>query len=511
MSVKYVVDVDGKKVAVREGATVADALAAAGVSHHPGTVIGIISGREEARKEVATEFKILTTRGEIRLELTGGALKQAWLDSYSKFAGTETKWTTGYAIAFGPAPTGVPAGKTETEYRRWDVSFGTGGYDAKNTYLIISKADHTSDYGVRGGGAFGKIISGKKVLASLGQDDSIKSIEPVVKLEKFANKTVTTDTSMPVEEGMEIHTALQVEMMPKAKDGAEHFYAAVKDGTFPVDFAASTFISSDVMLGEVCPYENLGARSEGAVSIRTDGSGKGRIYISRADLTSSIYHSIVGRVINGIELVKIVSPGQRIAVTTVPDRLSVLGMDLKAAEEFLTRRGIRYEKAGHQGEDAVVVDQTPRTTMEIVSSGSVKITAIPRDGLVEIELYDDRAPQSVEYFRRASGLKEQHVGSLNVFFKYEDTLLFKGKTVHVGELIPENKPEEGSIVAAGEIGMTNMAARYAGMVGVRFGDSSKFGPTGEKYTSTNIIGRVLNMEKLRKTKEKETVYFTEVR
>ncbi|WP_424357203.1 methyl-coenzyme M reductase-associated protein Mmp3 [Methanocella sp. MCL-LM] len=510
MSVEYVVDVNGKKVAVKQGATVADALAAAGASHYPGTVIGIISGREEARKEVATEFRIMTTRGEVRLELSG-ALKHAWLDSYSQFTGTGTKWTTSHAIAFGPAPTGVTAGKTEAEYHRWDVAFGTGGYDAKNTYLIISKADHSSDYGVKGGGTFGKIISGKKVLDSLGQEDSIKSIEPVVKLEKFANKTITMDTSMPVEDGMEIHTALQVEMLPKAREGAEHFYAAVKDGMFPVDFCASTFISSDIMLGEVCPYENLGARSEGAVSIRTDGSGKGRIYISRADMTSSIYHSIVGRVINGIELVKIVSPGQRIAVTTMPDRLSVLGMDLKAAEAFLTQRGVTYEKAGHQGEDAVVVDQTPRTTMEIVSSGTVKITSIPRENLVEIKLYDNVAPQSVEYFRRATGLKEQHVGALNVFFKYEDTLLFKGKTVHVGELIPENKPDEGMTVAAGEIGLTNMAAKYAGMVGVRFGDSSKFGPTGEKYVATNIIGRVLNMEKLRKTKDKETVYFTEVR
>jgi putative methanogenesis marker protein 3 len=510
LSGEYVVEVNGKKVPVRQGATVADALAAAGAAHDPGTVIGIVSGREEARKEVATEFRLLTTRGEIRLELTG-ALKADWLDSYSRFVGTGTKWASGQAIAFGPAPTGVAAGKSESEYRRWDVSFGTGGYDSKNTYLIISKADHSSDYGVKGGGAFGKIIAGKNVLASLGQDDVIKSIEPVVKLETFANKTVTTDTSMPVEDGMEIHTALEVEMLAKAKDGAEHFYAAVKDGMFPVDFAASTFISSDIMLGEVCPYENLAARSEGAVSIRTDGSGRGRIYVSREDMTSSIYHSIVGRVTNGIELVKMVSPGQCIAVRTTPDRLSVLGMDLKVAEAFLTQRGVTFEKAGYQGDDAVVVEQEPRTTMEIVSSGKVKITSIPRDSLVEIQLYEDKARQSVEYFRRATGLKEHHVGSLNVYFKYEDTMLFKGKTVHVVELIPENKPEEGSTVAAGEIGLTNMAAKYAGMVGLRFGTSNKFGPTGEKYVATNIVGRVLNMEKLRKTKDKETVYFTEVR
>jgi len=505
---EFVVEVNGAKVSVKPGSTIADALAAAGASHMPGTVIGIVSGREEARSEVATEFRVLTTKGEVRLELTG-ALKSVWLESYSRFTGTRVKWVSSQGISFGPVPSDVTPGKAEADYRRWDVSFGTGGYDAKNTFLIISKTDHSSDYGVKGGGSFGKIISGKTVLSSLGQDDEIELIEPVIRLEKFANKTVTADTSLPAEDGMEIHSTLEIGMIPKAKDGAEHFYAAVKDGAFPVDFAASTFISSDVMLGEVCPYENLAARSEGTVSIRTDGSGRGRIYISRSDMTSSIYHSIVGRVTSGIELVKIVSPGQKIGVKTAPERLSVLGMDLKTAEEFLTRRGIRYEKSGYQGDNAVVVDQAPRTTMEIVSSESVNITSIPRAGLVEIRLYDDVARQSAEHFRRATGLKEQRVGALNVYFKYEDTMLFKGKTVHVGELIPENKPEEGSTIAAGEIGLTNMAAKHAGMFGVRFGPSNKFGPTGEKYVSTNIIGRVLDLEKLKKAKEKDMVYFTE--
>ncbi len=130
---------------------------------------------------------------------------------------------------------------------------------------------------------------------------------------------------------------------------------------------------------------------------------------------------------------------------------------------------------------------------------------------MEIELYRKDAARSVEYFSRATGLKMQSVGALDVFFKYEDTMLFKGKAVHVIELIPENKPEEGSKIATGEIGLTNMAAKHAGMIGVRFGESNKFGPTGEKYTATNIIGRVVDVEKLRKAKEKDRIYFTEAR
>jgi putative methanogenesis marker protein 3 len=504
-----VVEVNGKKLVVPAGSRIADALAVAGTRRVPGTIIGIVSGRAEARKEVATEFRVITSKGEFRIELSGDR-KEAWLRSYDRLFGGKLKWANGQAVAFGPFASDVQPGRGETEYRAWDVSLGTGGYDAKNSYLIISKSNHSSDYGARGK-PFARIVSGKSVIAMLGTDDSIMSIEPVVRLEKFANKLVTTDESMPVEDGMELHTELEVELTAKAKDGAEHFYAAVMDGTFPVDFAASTFVSSDIMLGELCPYENLAARSEGTVSIRTDGAGRGRIYISKSDMTSNIYHSIVGRVTKGLELARLASPAQRIAVKAVPRRLSVLGMSLAEAEAFLTARGVRYEKAGYQGDGAVVVEQQPETTMEIVSGGQVKISSIPRQSLVEIELYRKDAAQSVEYFSRATGLKMQSVGALDVFFKYEDTMLFKGKAVHVIELIPENKPEEGSKIATGEIGLTNMAAKHAGMIGVRFGESNKFGPTGEKYTATNIIGRVVDVEKLRKAKEKDRIYFTEAR
>ncbi len=149
--------------------------------------------------------------------------------------------------------------------------------------------------------------------------------------------------------------------------------------------------------------------------------------------------------------------------------------------------------------------------MEIVSSGQVKLTGVPRSNLIEIELYDDVAPNTSEYFRKASGLKEHHVGALPIYFKYEETMLFKGKPVAVGELIPENKPEEGSVVKGGEIAMTNMASKQMGLAGIRFSDNDKFGPTGEKYASTNITGRIINIDKLRNLKEKDMVYFIEVR
>ncbi|MDI6896292.1 methyl-coenzyme M reductase-associated protein Mmp3 [Methanocella conradii] len=504
------VQINEKKVTLPYGSAISDALAAAGYQHQPDTVIGIVSGREEKRREVATEFRVLTSKGEFKIELTAEAAKRIWIENYGRLVGCKARWTTAQAIAFGPIPSGIEVGKGEHEYARWEVSFGTGGYDARNTYLILSKASHSSDYGVKGGGVLGRVVSGRNVLASLGDDDVITGIEPVIRLESFASKIVTTDTSTKLEDGMEIYSRAEVELLPKAKDGAEHFYAAVKNGFFKVDFVTSSFISTDTMLGELCPYENLAARSEGTISVRTSGKGRGRIYISKQDMTSNVYHSIVGRVIHGMELVKMVSPGQKIAIKTIPKRLSMMGYGFEEAGNILDAAGVKYEKAGYQGKDAVIVDQSPRTTMEIISSGNVKLTGVPQSNLIEIHLYDDLAPNTSDYFRKASGLKEHRVGALPVFFKYEETMLFKGKPVATGSLIPENKPKEGSIVKGGDIALTNMASKHEGMIGVRFSDNDKFGPTGEKYAATNIVGRVINVEKLKKLKEKDMVYFKEV-
>ena len=57
--------------------------------------------------------------------------------------------------------------------------------------------------------------------------------------------------------------------------------------------------------------------------------------------------------------------------------------------------------------------------------------------------------------------------------------------------------------------MTNQAAKRAGMVGVKAEDSDLFGPTGEKFNSTNIIGKVLEMEKLKNLRDGDIMYIIE--
>jgi UPF0288 family protein (methanogenesis marker protein 3) len=94
---------------------------------------------------------------------------------------------------------------------------------------------------------------------------------------------------------------------------------------------------------------------------------------------------------------------------------------------------------------------------------------------------------------------------------YDDTYLFKTEkeVVKYKEILPENSPTDK--VLAGEIGITNQAAKRMGTIGVRLIDDDLFGPTGEKFSSTNIIGRILEPERLIGIKKGDAIYVSEVR
>jgi UPF0288 family protein (methanogenesis marker protein 3) len=128
-----------------------------------------------------------------------------------------------------------------------------------------------------------------------------------------------------------------------------------------------------------------------------------------------------------------------------------------------------------------------------------------------VKLYTDLAPKSLDYFRHVTGLKERPVGPLPVYFVYENTLLFKPEVdaVSYKELLPENKPE--GPVPAGSIAVSNQVSKKIGLVGIKLAEDRRYGPSGEKFEATNVIGRVLEPEKLKDVAEGETIYIMEVR
>jgi UPF0288 family protein (methanogenesis marker protein 3) len=211
-------------------------------------------------------------------------------------------------------------------------------------------------------------------------------------------------------------------------------------------------------------------------------------------------------VTKGIELVRLAKEGDIFCMKIDPPRFDLVGLLLPAAEEVALAKGIRLMVDKRDGE-RVVVGQTPGTTLECLAAGEVHIETVPLAQVVDISLDDLHAPDSCSIFRRLTGLHQHHVGSLPLFFHFEDVYLFKPSVPKDVSIVPENVPSD--TVPAGTLAITNDSRRGSGLVGVRTTDNSEFGPTSEPFEGTNVIGKVLDLHKLREYKETEIMYIRE--
>ncbi len=498
------IELDNKPIIVPDNSTLADVVENAEIPYK-GTTIAIIKGVAESR-EATAEYLISTTKGDIGIELS--AYQDVWQDAQPKIAGSGIRWVGREALAFGPFKTAITPSHRDREYTRWDVLLGTGGYDSNHTYLVLSKQMHTAVHGAPAdGGVIGRVVSGRGIVDSLTTGDSITGITPIERWETVVNKIVTTDLSTKIEPGMRIFTHSAIELSSDTPYGAEHFLAAAEDNKLIFSTISHSFASTELLQGEECIFERKEPRMAGIVTVRVNGAGMGRVYISKLDKTSSPSHSVVGRVARGMELIQLIGDDQEIALDVDPVRIMLLGKTLKAAEEELSTRGITMRRDGEVEDVDMVVQQTPETTIQIVEAGEVTVRGVSDKNLIKIELYDDLAPATIGFFRHALGLLKSPVGALPVFAAYEGTRLFKVPEVKK-EIMPENMPSDN--VSAGEIGVTNQAAKYAQMIGVKLTDDTRYGPSGEKFAYTNIIGRVVDLEKLNEIGEGAVVYVTEV-
>lgn len=503
--------VDGTNLDLKDGATLGDALTQAGANPAKGTIIGVVKGRGE-RSLQTNSYWLTTTKGKIRIELLDTDLQKIWHDSVSKIKELEVRWSSSDAVAFGPFVSSIAPGREAHEYNRWEIVLGAAGFEAESTQLIFVRKRHTSIYGASAnGGILARVVGGKNTLDRLEKGDRIQEIEPIVEWEDLTEKTATTDMTLRLSDGMEVYTRFDVELIEDAPMGAEFFMALTRDGVFKVDSVSSSYISSDLLLTEPTKFEHREPRLEGAVTVRSSGRGLGRVFIYKSDRTSNPGHSVVGRVTSGMDMVKLAGPGQLLTVKVRPDRIMLMGATLAQALQDMKSRGIEVEAEGYSGDDAVVVNQDPDTTMGVLKDKKVKLTSIPSKRLVSIELYDSLAPKTLDYFRHVTGLKERPVGPLPVYFVYENTILFKPavEATSYKEILPENKPT--GPVPAGSIGVSNQIAKKIGFAGVKLVDDKRYGPSGEKFEATNIIGRVLDLGKLKDVKEDEVLYILEVR
>jgi len=505
------VELNEVSVEIEEGASLGDLLTKTQTSCISRATIGIVKGDEE-KEEQTTEYSVQTNKGEFKIEVDPEKpeLVSTWL---SQIVGKQLRahWATIDALAFGPIPTNITPDRGTFDYQRYDLVFGAGGYDAKNTYVVVSKNRHTASHGSPAdGGVFARVISGKNIIAKLEQGDTINKIEPVIRWETLTDKITTTDMNTPLENGMKIFTYLSIELRKDSPYGSEHFLGLIGDGIIKVDDISSSYIVDNLLNGEDCPFESLDSRSEGAIAVRNKGSGLGRVFIYKDDRPSSVVHSIVGNVNKGIQLIKLAEKGNKLEVRVSPERIMFQGMTIDEAKALAEQKGLEITFDGYMAEDAIVVEQLPFTTMQIIEAKKVSVLFIPPKQLLHINFYQDKAPITIEYFQHALRLKDRPIAPLPVHFTYENTTIFKTikRVEGYKEIMPENTPKD--VVLSGEVGVTNQASNQYGLIGTKSFDDNRYGPTGEKFHATNIIGIVRDLEKLNGVKQGDVIYVTEV-
>ncbi len=506
------VKINEEEIDLAEGSTIKDAIESVGAPYIPGCVLGLVKGTEEVEKHV-NKYKLKTNQGSIIIEILDDApesLVGTWKERYKDFSKVGVRWTTSQEVAVGPIKTELTPSRELYKYHRWDVLFSLSGFTSEATHLILSLGEHEATYGApeENRGVFARIIGGKRTVLKLTDDDEIFEVKPVLERENIIKSAAITNLETLLEEGNQVFTYVQVKPNPKSPQSVEHFYALQESGKIRVDYDSNTFVGFYALQGLEKEPEQIDQRRRGTITLRNKGKGVGRVYIYREDRVSTPSHNILGKVEKGMQLLDIANYSDEVTLKTSPGRIMTLSMTQKEAGEFLKSKGVKQIRDGLEDDQAVVVRQEPHFTMDIMAKGEVKTFGIPEEDLVHVEL-DNQAPRSSWYFQKITGLLDSPVGSLKVHFAFPGMklLMFQAIPKESKGLIPENTPED--LVKAGQIAVTNMSRRHIGMVGVRFEDNKEFGPTGEPFQGTNIIGKVLRgMENLEKYKEGDTIYVT---
>jgi putative methanogenesis marker protein 3 len=504
------IHLDGERLVIAEGSTLGSILN----DHPPGCAVAIIRPATQEQAKTGS-LTISTTAGQITVELTGE--HASFLEAPAIVPQLVVHWQDRYAAAFGPFPSDIHPARKPHLYERGDVILGCGGYDPAHSYLIFSKSRHSADQGAdESGGIIGNVVSGRGMLDRWSAGDKVTTIEPVISWADTSRSFTTTDPGLVLEDGMQIVTRVAVvaqgfspgKVTTEAAESVEHMLFSLQSGRFDVDRATSTHIADFRRDGTDVPREYRHPRREGAVTVRAAGKSAGGVYLYRTDVPSSMVHNIVGQVVQGIELVRLAQEHDVLAVSVQPARIDLLGLPVERAKEIASARGLALIIDKDVGE-RIVVSQDPGTTLEALAEKKVTITTAPVDKVISIELDDAHAPASCAVFRKITGLVEHDAGMLPVFMKYDDVVLFRPDIPAGVKINPENSPKEESPAAG--IGLTNDSRKNAGLVGVRLSANREFGPTSEPFEGTNLIGRVIDTEKLKKVKEREKVYIREVR
>ena len=508
------IKINGEEIDVADASTIQDVIDETNAPYTPGSVICLIKGKKELEKNIS-KYKIKTNQGSIIIQLDESEeakpLVDVWKDQYEDFIDLDIRWSTPTEVAIGPIVTDLEPTPDEFKYYEGDVVLSLSSFSNESTHLILLKENTTNVYSVPpyNKGIFARIIGGKKTLEKLTDDDRVIGIEPIIERSTTTDSASVSDLSTVLEEGNELYTYISFEIDEDSPVCVEHLFSLVKDGRIKVSYDGESFIGFYDLAGIDKPKEHTTLRNRGTITVRNTGVGVGKLFIYRENRVLTPNHTTVGKIIKGMEIIDIAKENDFITVKAEQQRLMLLNKTQSEATEMLSAAGIEHMIDGIIDDDAIVVEQIPKHTIDILKEGSVITKSVKKEDICTIKFVEN-APRSVRYFKFLSGLLENPVGQIKVHFAVPGMhiVIFEGDNKLAKGLIPENNPVEK--VIRGQIGITNMASKSAGLIGIRFEDNSEFGPTAESFEATNIIGDITSdYDRIENLKEGVVVYVTE--
>lgn len=508
------IKINGEEIDVAEGSSIQDVIDETNAPYTPGSVVCLIKGKKELEKNI-NKYKIKTNKGSIIIQLDESdeakPLVDVWKNQYEEFVDLDIRWSTPTEVAIGPIVTDLEPTSDEYKYFEGDVVLSLSSFSNESTHLIMLKENTTNVYSVPpyNKGIFARIIGGKKTLEELTDDDSVTGIEPIIERSTTTDSASTSDLSTVLEEGNELYTYISIEIDEESPVCVEHLFSLIKDGRIKVSFDSESFIGFYELEGLDKPKENTTQRLRGTITVRNTGKGVGKLFVYRENRVLTPNHTTVGKVVRGMEIIDIAKENDFITVKSEQQRLVLLNQTQAEASRLLSQSGVEHLIDGLVDDDAIIVEQNPKHTIDILKEGQVITKAVKKEDICKIKFVDN-APRSVRYFKLLSGLLENPVGQIKVHFSVPGMhiVIFEGDKKAAKGLIPENNPV-GKVIR-GQIGITNMSSKSAGLIGVRFEDNVEFGPTAENFEATNIIGDIVSdYDYLEKLKEGVVVYVTE--
>ena len=508
------IKINGEEMDVAEGSSIQDVIDETNAPYTPGSIVCLIKGKKELEKNI-DKYKIRTNKGSIILQLEESEeakpLIDVWKNQYEEFVDLDIRWSTPTEVAIGPIVTDLEPTHDEFKYFEGDVVLSLSSFSNESTHLIMLKENTTNVYSVPpyNKGIFARVIGGKKTLENLTDDDRVTAIEPIIERSTTTDSASTSDLSTVLEEGNELYTYISFEVNENSPTCVEHLFSIIKDGRIKVSYDSESFIGFYELEGLEKPKEDTTQRLRGTMTIRNTGKGVGKLFIYRENRVLTPNHTTVGKIVKGMEIIDIAKENDFITVKSEQQRLVLLNQTQGEVNKMLSEAGVEHLIDGLVDDDAIIVEQNPRHTIDILKEGQVITKAVKKEDICRIRFVDN-APRSVKYFKRLSGLLENPIGKIRVHFAVPGMhiLIFEGDKKTAKGLVPENNPVDK--VIRGQIGITNMASKSAGLIGIRFEDNVEFGPTAENFEATNIIGDIVSdYDYLESLKEGVEVYVTE--